>query len=211
MADRTRSLAPWRRTAALGAAALGLAAIAGCASNAPPPRYHSLLPPPVQGEPPPPAAIAPGWSALAVTVPAQVDRPQWVVRRPDGSLAVLDDELWAAPLADEFSAAIGERLLRAAPATMLTPGRPPWRISVELQRFETVPQRGARIEAEWSLRAADGSHGWRCHAEFEHPAAGSAQSLAEAHQAIAAALGDAVARSLAAALAGAGAPACGAG
>lgn len=210
MADRIESLQAWFRAAALGAAMLALIVAAGCASSTTPARYYSLLPAPERGKPAPPAAIAPGWSALVVTIAAQVDRPQWVVRRPDGSLAVLDDELWAAPLADEWSAAIGERLLRAAPATMLAPGRTPWRISIDLQRFETAPQHGVRIEAEWSLRSEDGRNGWRCHAEFDHPASGSAQSLAEAHQAVAAALGDAVARGLAAALAGAAGPACGA-
>jgi uncharacterized lipoprotein YmbA len=209
MADRSPARHPWSRAAALGAATSLL--VAGCASSPPPTRYYSLLPPPGPGAPAPPTAISPGWSALTVAIPAQVDRPQWVVRRPDDSLAVLDDERWAAPLADEIGAAVSERLLRAAPATMLPAGHRPWRIAIDVQRFESAPQRWARIEADWSLRPDAGGDGWRCHAAFERPAADSAQSLAEAHRAAVAALGDAVARGLAAALAGAGAPVCGAG
>ncbi len=199
------------RHAGLGAAALAVAAlglVSGCASSPPATRYYSLLPAPGPGAPPP-AVISPGWSALTVTIPAQVDRLQWVVRRPDDSLAVLDDEQWAAPLADEIGAAVSERLLRAAPATMLPTGRRPWRIAIDVQRFESAPRHWARIEAEWSLRPDDGGSAWRCHAVFEHAAAGTAQSLADAHRAATAALGDAIARGLAAALAGSGAPVCG--
>lgn len=194
----------------LAGAALMLALAAGCGSPAPAPRYHTLLPAP-DGLPEAVAPAAPGWDALGVSVPPQVDRPQWVVRAADGALAVLEDELWAAPLAEEIVAAIAERLRRAAPATSVPKGRKPWRVTVEIQRFESQPQRAARIEAEWSLRPAEaGAATWRCRGVFERPVAGGYPALAAAHREALVALGDAVAKSLAAALAGAGAPACGA-
>ena len=45
-----------------------------------------------------------------IRVPAQVDQPQWLVRLPDDSLAVLEQERWASPLRDELREALLEQL-----------------------------------------------------------------------------------------------------
>lgn len=181
---------------------------AGCGSL-PAPRYHSLLPAPEAAAAAPTTAVAPGWRDLSVSVPAEFDRPQWLVRAADGSLVALDGERWAAPLPDEIAAAIAARLRRAGPATSLPPGQAPWRIAIDVLRFESAPQRFALIEAEWTLRPAEGSRR-RCRGAFEQPAGPDYASLAAAHRRTLARLGDAIARSLAAALAAGDAPECGA-
>ncbi len=191
-----------------GIAAAGLMLVAGCGTPAPPPRYHTLLPAP-DAAPAAPVAARPGWEALTVVVPPQVDRLEWVVRMGDGALAVLDDERWAAPLTDEIGAALADRLRRAAPATSLPNGRKPWRIAVEIQRFETLPGRLARIDAEWSLRPGDaGTGGWRCRGGFEQPAEPGYVALATAHRQLLQRLGDAIASGLAAGLGAATTPVC---
>ena len=203
MTDHDRSANLWLRALVLAALAAG-----GCSTPAPAPRFHTLLPAP-DAAPATPVAATPGWDGLTVTVPPQVDRPQWVVRSADGALAVLDDERWAAPLAEEIAAALSDRLRRAAPATSLPAGAKPWRIAVDIQRFESVPQGQARVDADWSLRSAEGAAtGWRCRGAFERPAGPSYVSLAQAHRDALAQLGDAIARGLAAGLAGATAPVC---
>lgn len=182
--------------------------VAACSTPAPPPRYHSLLPAP-EGAPLPPTASTPGWQALSIVVPPQVDRPEWVVRAADGALAVLEDERWTAPLAAEIGAAITERLRRAGPATSLPAGRKPWRVTIDIQRFESLPQRSARVDAEWSLRPGDGTAaGWHCRGDFEQAAGQGYVALAQAHREVMRQLGDAIAAGLAAALSGAGAPVC---
>ena len=196
---------------ALAALALWLCMALGCAATAPPTRFHTLLPAPDAG-PAAPVVTSPGWEMLAVTVPPQVDRPQWVVRQADGALMVLEDERWAAPLADEIAAAVADRLRRAAPATTVPPGQRPWRIAIDVQRFESAPGRFARIEAEWSLRPGDSATaGWRCRGSFERPAGSGYAALAAAHREALVQLGDAIARGLAAGLAGAATPVCASG
>ena len=206
--DSTRQHPLRPGAAALAALSLGAWLLFGCASSTPPPRFHTLLSAPEAGTVPPSPA-SPGWEVLTVTVPPQVDRPQWVVRQADDALVVLEDERWAAPLADEIGAAVADRLRRAAPATSLAAGRRPWRIAIDVQRFDSAPGRVVRLEAEWSLRPGDATAaGWRCRGAFDRPAGPNYASLAAAHRDLAAQLGDAIARGLAVGLAGATAPVC---
>ena len=132
---------------------------AACASPAPAVRLHTLLP---ETLPQPVAAALPGHAALAfvldpVKIPASVDQPQWLVRRPDQSLALLEQDRWASPLADELHAALAERLrlrfgMRQARSAAERQAAAV-RITVELTRFESIPAREVRVEATWLLSA----------------------------------------------------------
>jgi hypothetical protein len=128
-------------------AALALALLAGCGTPAAP-RHHSLLPPPASA--PPPAAAALAWRLGPVGVPAGLDRPQWVVRAADDSLAVLEQERWIAPLADELAGALDAGLMRRLGPAALA-GAPAWTVHVDVQRLEAAPARSARLEAVWWL------------------------------------------------------------
>lgn len=171
-------------------ALLGL--LAGCAAT-PPTHFHSLLAAPRAGT----AAAAPAataWELLPVTVPVQVDQPTWVVRLPDESMAVLENERWIAPLADEIRAALAEQLREGAAGLR---AEPRWRIGVEIQRFESLPGRLARIDAEWTVAApGGGAPRLRCRAVFEQPAVPGYAALAAAHRAGVARLGGAIAAGL---------------
>ncbi len=196
-------------TAALAA----VAALSGCAGQQPV-HFHSLLPPPpsvsASREPAAPASPAAAggqreaargvaWRLAPVSVPAGVERPQWVVRAPDGTLAVLENERWIAPLADDLHAALAERLTQslgaeegAAPAA----GRPAWRIAVDVRRFESDPARAARLDVAWSVEAA-GAAARRaplaCTGRFEQSVGSGYPALAAGHRQALARLADALA------------------
>ena len=134
-----------------------------------------------------------------MVVPAQVDQPQWVVRTADGSLAVLEQERWIAPLGEEVRAAVADRVTQAlgSPAIPVEPGTI-WRVRVDVQRFETAPGREVRLEATWAVSSSgDKASTLRCHGDFVQPvAAGGYAALASGHQQTVARLADSVARAL---------------
>lgn len=161
------------------------ALLAGCASSATT-RMHSLLPPPAPGGSTATSAAAGGWEIAPVQLPAQVDRPQWVLRLADDSLQVLEHERWIAPLADEVRAAVAARLPSSGA---------PLRITLDVQRFDAALGRYSRVEAAWSVRQADG-RSWRCQATLLEAATAGVPGLAAAHRAVFAQLGDRIAASL---------------
>jgi uncharacterized protein len=180
-------------------AALGLAVLLGACSSASPPRFHTLLPlqAPVKPAIVPAGAVA--WEVLPVTVPAQVDQPQWVVRTADGSLAVLEQERWIAPLGDDIRAAVSDRLTRALGAAA-APAEPAkaWRVRIDVQRFESAPGREVRLEATWTLSSGiEAAVPLRCHGDFvQQLATASYPALAKAHQQGVVQLADSIARAL---------------
>ncbi len=171
-----------------------LALLAGCASVQPP-RYHTLLPAPASAARPSAPAGPLAWEVLPVAVPPGVDQPQWVVRTVDGSLAVLEQERWIAPLGEEIRAAVADRLTRevGAPAVSAE-ARKRWRIRIDVHRFDSAPGREVRLEATWTLRSdADATAALRCRGEFVQALAASGYlALAQGHQQAVATLADAI-------------------
>ena len=92
-------------------------------------------------------------------MPAQVDQPQWLVQLGDDSMAVLEQERWASPLRDEFRQALLEELIVGQGAidarTQPAPGAAPWRIAIDVRRFDSLPGREARIEGSWTITGSD--------------------------------------------------------
>jgi uncharacterized lipoprotein YmbA len=175
--------------------------LAGCAA-APPLRFHTLMPPPGSATAAAPAAVP--WQLAFVGLPVQVDRPQLVLRNGDGSMAVLEQERWIAPLADELGGALTDALARRlGPAS----GSDPWQVAVDVQRFESVPGRLVRLEASWSVRRGSTAP-LHCLAALEQPAAADAASLAEAHRRAVQALGSHIGAAVSALQAGR-TPGCG--
>jgi len=192
---------------ALGSA-LGMAAtlfvVAGCTSTAAT-RFHTLMP----AEPP--AAAAPGTAAVArpraaivlepIRLPAQVDQPQWLVRLPDDTVAILEQDRWTSPLQDELRQALLERLgtrWEAGTGRSVPGAGPPLRIALEVRRFDSVVGREARIDGSWSISAGEGpgSRVSQCEWSWREPALGGTEALAAAHRRIVARLGDALGESL---------------
>ncbi len=171
--------------------------VAGCASP-PQTRLHTLMPAQSVAR----AAVASGISLPIVLepirIPAQVDQPQWLVRMPDESLAILEQERWAAPLQDELRQALLEELGgRFGTVEAVAGTASPWRIRLDLRRFESLPGREARIEGSWLLSSSDArGPGMRCDWRFTEAAAGGMPALAAAHRLAVVRLADALGESL---------------
>ena len=188
-----------------GGIALGLVLLLGACSSVSPPRFHTLMPASVSTTPTIAPAGTVAWEVLSVTVPAQVDQPQWVVRTADGSLAVLEQERWIAPLGEEVRAAVADRVTQVlgSPATPVEPGTI-WRVRIDVQRFESAPGREVRLEATWAVSSSgEKASTLRCRGDFVQPvAAGGYPALASGHQQTVVRLADNVARALKALSAG---------
>lgn len=94
---------------------------------------------------------------LAVSVPQQVNRNQFVVTSTSGRIELREQQRWAGPLAGE----IGQSLSTAVTADLgaidvfRTPypdKLPVYRISTNVLRFESVMDSHALIDAVWSVR-----------------------------------------------------------
>ena len=193
---------PATRRLTAAAAVVAAALAVGCA-GAPVTHFHTLLPAADASSATPPAAGGAAWTLASVAIPAQVNRPQWVVRGDGESLAVLENERWIAPLADELRAAVGERLsarLGSQNGLAPTAGRTGWQVRIAVQRLDAAPGRYARLDAGWTLGAADAAApALVCRSVIEQPVAGGYPALADGHRRNVAQLGDTIAATLLAA------------
>ena len=176
---------PLRRAPSFRRVSFSLAAtllLASCSSVAPP-RFHTLLPS-ARAASTPASGAGPAWQMPPVTIPAQVDQPQFVVRRADDTLAVLEQERWIAPLQDEIRAALVEHLTLkvGSPGARPVPGRKDWRVVIDVSRFDSTPGR-ASLVVEWALLAGAGeSAALRCRSHFEQPVDAGMAALAAGHR-----------------------------
>jgi uncharacterized lipoprotein YmbA len=140
----------------LGAGAL--LALTACAST--PVHYYTLVAPadsaaaPISG----PASLP--FELLPVSVPAQVDQPQLVVRQGGQGVALLEGQRWIAPLANEIRDALSADLARALDSRDISGlagnNGPSVRIKLDLRRFDSQLGRYAMIEGAWSVRLMHG-------------------------------------------------------
>lgn len=155
----------------------GVLTLAACAS--PQVRFHTLTPAPgQQTEADGDADI----SVTSVTVPAQVDRPELVVRKGASQLVVLSSDWWGASLAEE---------LRSALVAGFGPGRteaPRVDLRLQVTRFDSVPGEQAWLEARYRVTAQDGevrpqlSCSARLRTAVADTEGGSVKALVEAQQ-----------------------------
>jgi uncharacterized lipoprotein YmbA len=171
-----------------------LIVLAACSTTAPRVRLHTLMPSEL-GTAGPVAATIPV-VLEPIQVPVQVDQAQWLVRLPDGSLAVLEQERWASPLRDELREALLEQLAAgygAVEARSAVAGSgTPVRISLDVRRFDSLPGGEARIEGSWTLGSGAGAPVVHCEWLIREAAPGPVDTLAAAHQRAVARLGAAI-------------------
>lgn len=145
-----------RHYAALAAIGALAALFAGCASA--PVNYYTLVPAHSSAVNPAKSAFA--FELATVSVPAQVDQPQLVVRQNGAGMALVESERWIAPLADEVRGAIAAELVGTHAGNDLSGlpqnGRERIRITIDLRRFDSQPGRQASLEAAWTLRKVPG-------------------------------------------------------
>ncbi|GJI95473.1 hypothetical protein RugamoR57_21910 [Duganella caerulea] len=159
--------------------------LAGCAA-APPEHFYSLS----NGMGvPAPAAASPGYyiELPAVTVPQQVARYQMVVSSEAGRVDLLEHERWSAMPASEIGQALslaitGELGTVDVFRTPTADGAPIYRISTNVQRFESAPGKYALIDAVWSVRLVGSAKVLTCRSVANEPVGGGYDSLVAGHR-----------------------------
>ncbi|WP_373510135.1 membrane integrity-associated transporter subunit PqiC [Thiocapsa sp.] len=140
----------------LTAVAILGAMVMGCAS--PPSRFYTLtgnLPTAEQSRD---IAVSVG----PVAIPSEVDRPQIVVNEGPYRVRLDETRRWAAPLQDaisgvlvaNLSALLGTTRVTRFPATAATDAD--YRVAIEVQTFESVPDSAANLVAVWRIGRTDG-------------------------------------------------------
>lgn len=127
-------------------------------------------------------------AVLPVTIPAQVDRPQMVVREGGGSVALLEGERWIAPLGNEIRNAISSDLTRRLGVKDVygmehRKDATVYRIKVNVDRFESVPGQYTLLSAAWSVhRAGSDQNVALCSSRIKVPVGPGYAALALGHQ-----------------------------
>ncbi len=136
----------------------------------------------------------PGWAIglpfelLPVSIPAQVDQPQLVVREGGQGVALLNGERWIAPLGDEVRGALSADLARELHSEDVSglPGndKPVLLIKLDLRRFDSQPGSYALIEGTWSVRVLHGGHGGTpaCSSRISETVGPGYDALVQGHQ-----------------------------
>lgn len=145
-----------RRIAHLVSIALATALAAGCSTA--PARFYSLASTATaDGAAATPATVMVG----PVTIPASVDQPEFVVQVAPNRVEVDEFNRWVAPLNDAIARAVAGDLvvLLGTPdvaSAELANFTPDYRVTIDVQRFESVQGQAATIEAVWTVRKTAG-------------------------------------------------------
>lgn len=145
-----------RRIAQLISIALVAAVAAGCSTA--PARYYSLSSTATaDGTPATRASVMVG----PVTIPASVDQPEFVVQIAPNRVEVNEFNRWVAPLNDAVARAVAGDLvvLLGTPevaSAQLANFTPDYRVTIDLQRFDSIQGDAALVEAVWTVRKTAG-------------------------------------------------------
>ncbi len=147
-----------RRTAHLMVSiAIVAAAASGCGTSAPA-RFYTLDPTALSDGAAPvsyPIMVGP------VSVPAAVDRPEFVVQAAPNRVEVDEFNRWDAPLNDAVAQVVAGDLVKllgtpnvaSAPMANFVPA---YRVTIDIQRFDSVPSQAALVEAVWTVHSTAG-------------------------------------------------------
>jgi len=96
-----------------------------------------------------------------VSVPPSVDRPQFVVQVAPNRVDVNEFNRWVAPLNDAIARAVAGDLavLLGTPDVAMAPlanFNPAYRVTIDVQRFESIQGEAAIVDAAWAVRTTAG-------------------------------------------------------
>lgn len=136
---------------------LAATAVASCGASAPA-RFYTLD---SKASPDGLPAASYGVAIGMVSIPAAVDRPQFVVQVAPNRVEIDEFNRWAAPLADSIAGAVAANLsvLLGTPNVATAPRgnfEPSYRVSIDVQRFDSVQGEGVTIEAVWAVNRTIG-------------------------------------------------------
>jgi len=135
-----------------------LLAIAATGCSSAPSRFYSLTSTATaDGTPPVNTTVMVG----PVTIPASVDQPQFVVQVAANRVQVDEFNRWVAPLNDSIARAVAGDLvvLLGTPDVATGPLAnfvPDYRVTIDVQRFESIQGDAAVLEAVWTVRKTAG-------------------------------------------------------
>jgi len=188
----------------VAAICLVVTVLAGCGSS-PQASFYTLS----AGAAPAQTAATYSIAVGPVTVPAIVDRPQFVVRVGANRVTVAELHRWAEPLKSEIPRVIAENLAQMLGTKQVSAypqsatGDAEYLVSVDIQRFDSALGEAVTIDALWSVRRASGEPNTGRSLVTEPAGGGSYDALVAAHgRALAA-----VSRDIAAAIRSSGAAA----
>ncbi|MGB9379349.1 PqiC family protein [Candidatus Binatus sp.] len=181
-----------RRIAQMISIALMAGIAVGCSTA--PSRFYSLTSTATaDGTPPTSAAVMVG----PVTIPASVDQPEFVVQVAPNQVKVDEFNRWVSPLNDSIAHAVAANLvvLLGTPEvanSQLANFVPDYRVTIDVQRFESIQGQAAVVEAVWTVRKTVGGEVRSGRTVAREPVQGQGfDALAAAHsQAIARMSGD---------------------
>jgi uncharacterized protein len=145
-----------RRIAQLILIVFAIAVATGCSTA--PARFYSLASTATaDGTPGMPAAVMVG----PVTIPAAVDQPEFVVQVAPNRVEVNEFNRWVSPLGDGIARTVAGDLvvLLGTPevaSAQLANFTPDYRVTIDVQRFESVQGQAATLEAVWTVRKTAG-------------------------------------------------------
>jgi uncharacterized protein len=172
---------------ALGVLAVA-AALAGCSS--PQSRFYTLSPTDDTAR----TTAAPNagnsrWliELAPVDVPPQVAKSQLVVQTDANQVRVLEQERWASLPGDEIRRALSGDLTQQLGTIDVygsphPEGVPVYRVSVNVQRFESWPGSHALVDAVWSVRALDTQNVMTCRSVINEPVGDGYDTLVVGHR-----------------------------
>lgn len=132
------------------------AVVAGCASaNS---RFYTLSATAVADGAP---AVPFGVTVGPVTLPAAVDRPQFVVQATPNRVVLDEFNRWAAPLDDDIARTVAQNLEVLLGTPRVVPGpmasfSPTYRVSIDVQQFASIPGQSVLIDAVWAVHRIAG-------------------------------------------------------
>ena len=171
-----------RRIAQLISIALVAAIAAGCSTA--PARFYSLASTATaDGTPATHASVMVG----PVTIPASVDQPEFVVQVAANRVEVNEFNRWVAPLGDGIARAVAGDLvvLLGSPdvaTAQLANFTPDYRVTIDVQRFDSIQGDAALVEAVWTVRKTASGDTRSGRTDAREPAQGQGfDALAAAH------------------------------
>jgi len=96
-----------------------------------------------------------------VTIPASVDQPQFVTQAGPNQVSVDEFNRWASPLNENIARVVAQNLsvLLSTPDVAAGPLAnfiPDYVVAIDVQRFESMPGQGTRLEAVWTVHQMAG-------------------------------------------------------
>jgi uncharacterized lipoprotein YmbA len=122
-----------------------------------------------------------------VTIPAEVDRPQFTIQIAPNCVAIDEFNRWAEPLNENIARVVAADLatLLGSPrvtAVSLANFDPAYRVTIDIQRFQSKPGNSAQLEAVWVVHKVASTVTLSGHTIANEPVSGNGfEALAAAH------------------------------